>query len=257
MKVALCCIARLENKYIKEWVDYYLNLSIDTIFIYDNNFNHEETFDDVLKEEIKNKQVKIINWRNKTNCQKQAYQDCYIKNHNNFDWMCFFDCDEFLTFVNPDENIKSFLEKYNDWDSIHINWMNYGDNGLTKYENIPVLERFISPILPLDFRYTYTFPENNHIKSIVKCKFNQIFFKNSHCLKSPKMSCCTPEKIPIDYNSSFQEFNYSTAYLRHFSTKTFEEFCNIKARRGFPDGSGNNYFNNKNLKEDFEKRNGR
>lgn len=55
MKVALCCIARLENKYIKEWVDYYLNLSIDTIFIYDNNFNHEETFDDVLKEEIKNK----------------------------------------------------------------------------------------------------------------------------------------------------------------------------------------------------------
>lgn len=86
--------------------------------------------------------------------------------------MCFFDCDEFLTFVNPDENIKSFLEKYNDWDSIHINWMNYGDNGLTKYENIPVLERFISPILPLDFRYTYTFPENNHIKSIVKCKFN-------------------------------------------------------------------------------------
>lgn len=37
MKVAICVIARLENNYLREWVEYYLKLGVDTIFLGDNN----------------------------------------------------------------------------------------------------------------------------------------------------------------------------------------------------------------------------
>ena len=38
MKVGLIAIARMENSYIKEFCDYYLNLEFDNIIIYDNKY---------------------------------------------------------------------------------------------------------------------------------------------------------------------------------------------------------------------------
>lgn len=37
MKVCVCCIAKMENLYIKEYVEYYYNLGVDKIVLYDNN----------------------------------------------------------------------------------------------------------------------------------------------------------------------------------------------------------------------------
>ena len=60
MKVALCCIGRLENQYAIEFVEYYKQLGIDKIFIYDNNYDEEEHFEDVLQEYIDENIVEII-----------------------------------------------------------------------------------------------------------------------------------------------------------------------------------------------------
>ena len=38
MKTALVCIAKNEDHYIDEWIEYYLKLGIDHIFIYQNDF---------------------------------------------------------------------------------------------------------------------------------------------------------------------------------------------------------------------------
>ena len=37
MKSAVCAVARNENAYLLEWIDYHLNLGFDKIFLYDNN----------------------------------------------------------------------------------------------------------------------------------------------------------------------------------------------------------------------------
>ena len=37
MNTAICCIAKYENRYLKEWVDYHMELGFDQIFIFDNN----------------------------------------------------------------------------------------------------------------------------------------------------------------------------------------------------------------------------
>ena len=37
MKTAICAIAKHENVYINDWVNYHLNLGFDHIYIYDDN----------------------------------------------------------------------------------------------------------------------------------------------------------------------------------------------------------------------------
>ena len=38
MKIALVCIAKNEDDYIEEWVNYHLKLGFSKIFIYENNW---------------------------------------------------------------------------------------------------------------------------------------------------------------------------------------------------------------------------
>ena len=42
IKVALCCMAKKENLYLREWVEYHLEMGFTHIFIYDNNDINEE-----------------------------------------------------------------------------------------------------------------------------------------------------------------------------------------------------------------------
>ena len=51
-KIALCCIAKMENDYIRFFVEYYKNLHFDKIFIYDNNNTDGEKFEDVKNDYI-------------------------------------------------------------------------------------------------------------------------------------------------------------------------------------------------------------
>ena len=46
-KICICTIGKRENKYIKEFIEYYKNYGIDKIFLYDNNNLNEEYFENI------------------------------------------------------------------------------------------------------------------------------------------------------------------------------------------------------------------
>ena len=48
IKVALCTMGKKENLYVQEFIDYYLKLGIDKIFIYDDNDNNTEKISDAI-----------------------------------------------------------------------------------------------------------------------------------------------------------------------------------------------------------------
>lgn len=77
MKTLLCCIGRLENQYIREYVEYYKNLGVTNICIYDNNYDGEEHFEDAIGNYIDDGFVIIKDCRNRKAYQMQAYMDCY------------------------------------------------------------------------------------------------------------------------------------------------------------------------------------
>jgi hypothetical protein len=250
-KIALCCIAKMENEYIRYFVDYYKDLCFDKIFLYDNNDPDGERFDDVLGEHIQNNFVKIIDFRGEEVAQLRAYQDCYNKHNKEYSWIAFFDCDEFLTFADGTKDIHSFLRKteFMPYQVIHINWQVYGDNDQLDSDGRSVIERFKNPILPYAFKAQYSdTPENNHVKSIIRGGSPIIVWKKTpHTPISRFLHCCNPLGNDVDINSPFQSYDFSVAYIRHYTTKTIGEWVRNKMRRGIPDRSRESWRNRLNL----------
>lgn len=231
MKVALCCIGRLENQYAVEYVKHYKSLGFDKIFIYDNNHDGEEYFEDVLQPFIDENFVEIIDFRNKEAAQLMAYNDCYSKHGNEYDWIAFFDFDEFLILV-EDKDIKSYLSRFDTFQGVKINWMIYTDNDLIKNDGRGVLERFKTP-MNYDRCITYKFPENNHAKSIIRCGIDNVKWKQTpHAVSNIKYCNSIGDNCS---NSPFEPYNFELAYIKHFTTKTIEEWIENKSKRGVAD----------------------
>jgi len=237
MTTLLCCIGRKENRYIREYVEWYKHLGFTNIVIYDNNYDGEDNFRDVIGDYIDSGFVIIKDYRNRTICQHEAYNECYREHGDSYDWIAFFDCDEFLTLPRK-KDINTFLSSilFRKYDMIHVNWMSYGDSENIYYEDKPLTERFPSPVKPYDFKKTYNFPDNNHIKSIVRGGLKTVLFGNRGWSHTPSgvATCCTAKGIACDPNSPFTPFDFTEAYLRHYVTKSTEEYVD-KLRRGFPD----------------------
>ena len=235
-RIALCCIAKAENRYIRDFVEYYKNLNFDRIIIYDNNDPDGERFDDVIGDYIASGFVEIVDFRGGKVVQLKAYEDCYAKNSRKYDWIAFFDCDEYLTFTDKSTDVHSFFsqDKFLPFQVMHVNWMVFGDNDLLDDDGRSVTERFKNPILPLDF-VIWDCPENNHIKTIIRGGMPSFRWRNAHTILSDYLRCCNPEARMTDIRSHFQEFVFDTAYLRHYTTTTIGEWVRNKMKRGFPD----------------------
>ena len=232
MKVALCCIGRLENQYAVEYVEYYKKLGFDKIFIYDNNHDWEEHFEDVLQSYINDEFVEITDFRNKEAAQLSAYNDCYEKHNNEYDWIAFFDFDEFLTLV-KDEDIKAYLSHFEDFQCVKINWMVYTDNDLVINDHKPLLERFTRP-MEYDKFGTYQFPENNHVKSIVRGGIENFRWNGNPHTPNMDIKYCDSVGNESD-KSPFIQYNHENAYIKHFITKTIDEWIHYKQIRGAGD----------------------
>ena len=61
IKVCVCTLAKLENRYIREFVQHYENYGVDKIFLYDNNDINGEKFEEVINDYIKKGFVEVLN----------------------------------------------------------------------------------------------------------------------------------------------------------------------------------------------------
>ena len=98
--VVLCTIGKSENLYIKEYIEYYKKIGVNKIYLYDNNEINGENFKNVIHKEIDSGFIEIINIRGNIKVQEKSYNDCYYKNRKKYDWIMFFDIDEFLYIEN-------------------------------------------------------------------------------------------------------------------------------------------------------------
>lgn len=130
-KVYLVCIAKLENLYVREFVEHYKDLNIDKIILYDNNDDHGEHFEEVINDYIQSGFVEIINVRginppfiNGMFLQPFVYLDAYRRYSKDCDWICYFDIDELLILDEKYENnIKNFI-----YDKIIVSYMSDANN---------------------------------------------------------------------------------------------------------------------------------
>lgn len=223
MKTLLCAIAKNENRYIREWVEHYRYIGITKIIIYDNNDN--ERFDDVILDYISMGFVEVIDIRNdglsRIGYQNGVMKHCFENYGKDYDWFCHFDIDEFFTATDSLESFLS-LDVFNDTSVIHINWQCYGDNDLVFYDSRPVQERFK---LPADenCRYAQDWRENLYCKCFIRTSAEITSF-NPHCPISKNGICRHSSGRISRFENYLEEPDYSKARIKHYSTKTIEEY---------------------------------
>lgn len=235
MKVALICCGRLENRYAIDFVEYYKQLGIDHIYIADNNREGEEYFEDVLQSYINENFVTIYDYRNRNAIQLECYKTIYDQISNDYNWVLFFDFDEYLT-LTEDKNIKEYLSRecFNNAKQILINWKIYTDNDLVTDDGKPCLERFTVPYEDNGFYHG-----NNKVKYILKGNLQNVNFYSTHIIRNEEILNCTVnnegELMKINLLSERFDINHNLAYLKHFITKTIDEYINNKWVRGVGD----------------------
>ena len=229
-------IVKNEMRYLREFVEYHLGLGFDQIVIGDNNDVDGERYDGLLADFISEDKVKIINLRGLQGVQKIFYNA--IKEHVKYEWAAFIDTDEFITFSDLGKkifgnNIKNFLTSRSYVTAYKLNWRIYGDNGHILYEDKPVLERFPEP---LDEKVTfhYNFPENYHVKSILHWSEPVHFTNNPHGVNECE-HYYTPLGYPVHGGPFNENIEYEILYVRHYYTKSLQEWCENKLGRSYAD----------------------
>ena len=231
LKVCICTLGKNENRYINEFVEYYKNYGVDKIYLYDNNDINGERFEDVISEYIGTKYVELINWRGvKGNSTYYEIMDsCYQKNHEQYDWLIFYELDEFLYLKNY-RNIKSYLisKKFNKCESVQLNWVHMSDNNQIFYENKSLIERF--PVIGKNVVKN----KNNKIcfvKTIIRGHLININITHNHLLSKKVKACngfgkASKLKGILSLNPDY-EYNY----IKHYYGKSVQEFVE-KIKRG-------------------------
>ena len=234
-----CCyvaMGRNENRYVRFIVDYYTKLGVDKFIFADNNLPNTEKFEDVIKDYIDNGTVDIIEIFGVLMGQAEFYSIVYQKYNRTCDWFAFFDFDEYLYLLDDNKtetDLQTFLsnKKFDKCETVLFNWLIYDDNDLVYYDPRPDVERFTRP----DFKSR----GNIYVKSIVRGNINKTIFiklKSNH-VPEPYIKCCKSNgEIVRRYNPfNLQPWVHEYGYLKHFNTRTAEEFV-TKIKTGFPNG---------------------
>ena len=244
MEVAVVCIGRLENRYAVEFVEHYKKLGFDQIIILNNNHDGEEQFEDVLQSYIDDGFITLFDFKNEINIQLSAYKKIYnfFSDNNEYDWLFFCDFDEFLI-LKEDKNIKEYLSRdcFKNANQILINWKTYIDNNLVYDDGRPCLERFKIPMkITKKIEYQW-WPENGHTKPLIRTNIKDIQITNTHSFFNDLLNITTVNNKGnnvIKVNEKIfllQKINYDLAYIKHFTTKTIDEWINCKLIRGVGD----------------------
>ncbi len=221
-KICLCTIGKKENLYVKEYVKHYLKYKIDKIFIYDNNDINGEVFDDVISNYIKKNYVEIINYRGRNKSQLIAMNDCYKKNYKDYNWLIFYDMDEFI-YLKDYDNLKDFLNlpKFNNCEIIQLNWVQHTDNNLIYYNKGSLAKRFKE----IGKKINGLIDIKSMIRGNITTNITSAHFLN------PYLKCCNgfgKKKIIKNYIDISIDKNpdYKYYYIDHYYTKSTEEYIN-------------------------------
>ena len=241
MNFVLFTVIKDEQQYLEEWLQYHLNLGIEKIFVYEDVFSssHKDICDKFPDKVIctsvlslySEKEYEKIQSLKKNNRAFAGFQLQYlykvldyIQSLNIADWVFYLDVDEFLTLKSKRSTLNSVFKNFNSYDIVVLQWMNYNANG-----------NIIKPTKSTVDSYTQEcqlyIGKMMHPKASSKLAFNISKWdpdkiKTNHHIPKQANWCKT------NFSTDPLEVVYDKIYIRHYITKSFEEYCNKLYIRG-------------------------
>jgi len=204
MKVGLINVAKWEDYYLKEWLDYNEKLGFDKVIMFQNDWRTD------MEHPILEKGI----------CDGGSIQvplyNQVLKDNTEYDWLAFIDCDEFIV-LKKHNNIKELIEEYQHRTNvISLNWTMYGNMGIESREGDSLLK-------PFKMRNKGTDP---HVKVIVNARSGVVMQLPHNCY-SPGMD--TNGKKFNGYSN--HDGPMDVAYINHYHNKTKEDWV-LRCKRG-------------------------
>lgn len=228
-KYIVCTCAKNEDEYLREWVQHYLDLGFDKIVIADNN--DERRIAPILHDYIRDEKVEVLQCHGVDQMQLPFYNQ--FMRQGNYKWCAYYDCDEFLE-LNTGQNIKEFLDEQTS-DVVIFNWITYGFDNIAFKKEGRIQDRFVNPLYPIMYQ-----KENMFVKSIIKgghAHQENSYFISAHTIKNDYgLKYSIGGYYDVDYASETHLPRYKKGYIKHYYTKSLEEWY-TKVNRGWADGT--------------------
>lgn len=221
MKTSICAIIKNEHLFLDEWITWHLSLGFCAIHLFEDkdSKSHEDIvkkYENVyLRRYEDDKQVReILRHQGTAHRQTVLYQWFGDTYNNIYDWVAFIDLDEFIIFYN-DYNLNKFVNEYQDYPAVLINWKMMGASGHIKHPTCDVMEAYTEVV---DYEYFLT----NPYKCI--CNLSKWDGMISHHLAKGYVTINLDDNL---YNNNFTKIS-----LNHYFTKSWEDWCDRIFNRG-------------------------
>lgn len=246
MSTCIFTIIKNEHDYLDEFIKYSIGIGIDRIIIAedDGSLSHKKITDRYPSDKVSLIKIddcfenerdlrSMLKDRSRLSKMQNRYVQRglgYVKEHYNYDWCFIIDIDEYLTFGEKYENINDVMKDFDGYDAVMIYYENYGANGLVRkpsYKDKGILETYTSKC---------EFPKRDGKRFNTKCAYNMNTYTNNsyrfvHC-PNPKINYCK-----TDFSKDEKIPTYERLYIRHYITKSFEEYVwKLKIRGMFFNG---------------------
>lgn len=225
-----------EQLFIKEWVDHHLGLGFDSIFIYEDygSKSHKDIFkdyDNVIIRSIEDTNIDSKHYntcKGQIQCMKLFLQE--LKQNNEYDWCLFTDCDEFLMFEDG-YDLNRLCEEFKDYTGVLLAWKMYNANKHIKRPIGNVMDNYTQVI---------EFDDNKGIDG--NTHYNKKSFVNIRLAKDFKTNHIIFDVVDTEFNNnSYAKKTYSKAWLNHYFSKSWEDFCERMISRGNMGNSNRNF----------------
>ena len=228
MRVAVVLMLKDEAAEILPWLGWYFGLGVDTIVVFDDSSTDGTA--ELLEQAAVTSDVRLTRLaptnESFTNRQQAAYAAAMRRYADEFDWIGFFDADEYLAlYAHPD--VHAFLDRPSDIGSVMVHWCNYssGNN---------VFRPASFPFVAYQTHYEVEEGVNRHVKSFVRPRLWTGQWQNVHVFDTGHRNVdATGRDIVWSATTGITATapDWSVAKLMHYQCRSMEHFIDRMRKR--------------------------
>ena len=223
-------VVKNEHEYLDDWIKYHQGIGVNYIFIFEDidSDTHKpitDKYDNVTLHSVNilfNSNDEILELKEGEKFQGEYIKRglLWVKEHSDCDWCFSLDADEYIT-VNGE--LSEVLGRFVKHDAIMLQWKNYGCSGYIKKP------KYDKPIYEI---YTEECGFSKLDKKLCNCtkmcfnlkKLQERFIFGNHT------ALCN--YVKPDFSHDRTKTVFGDIYIRHYITKSFEEYMWKLNKRG-------------------------
>jgi glycosyltransferase involved in cell wall biosynthesis len=226
MKIACVGVVKDEERYIAEWIAYQLAIGFDAVVLLDNGSSDRTK--EIASTFLPRYDVRVFDWTLRTpDYLIQAYAFAATEFAGKFDWLGYFDTDEFLV-LDEGASLKQVLGRLPDAAAVAVSWAMFGSSGHRDSPGGLVIENYLR-------RSPADFGPNRHVKSIIRPELMKRSL-NGHAFEMDGAYVdLAGRPVTWEFPAVLAAVpDYAGGKVHHYFTRSWEDWL-AKLRRGYHD----------------------